>query len=171
MESVGFEPTIRFLGIYSLSRRAPSASRSTLQIGGSGEIRTHGPSRIVCFQDRCIKPGSATLPYMVPPERFELSVLLLLRETALPICPRGYGMVRLAGLEPTRTRRGILSPLRLPITPQSRLYLVPQERFELSKAWFLRPLGVPVSTSHRGNKLFGTASWNRTKFPGSSDRC
>lgn len=31
--------------------------------------------------------------------------------------------------------------------------LVPQARLELAKAWFLRPLGVPISTSHRGNKL------------------
>ena len=30
--------------------------------GGSGEIRTHGPFRAVCFQDRCNKPDSATLP-------------------------------------------------------------------------------------------------------------
>jgi hypothetical protein len=32
------------------------------KIGGSGEIRTHGPFRAVCFQDRCNKPDSATLP-------------------------------------------------------------------------------------------------------------
>ena len=31
--------------------------------GGSGEIRTHGPFLVVCFQDRCNKPDSATLPY------------------------------------------------------------------------------------------------------------
>ena len=32
--------------------------------GGSGEIRTHGTFRFVCFQDRCNKPDSATLPYI-----------------------------------------------------------------------------------------------------------
>ena len=40
--------------LYQLSYRGNS--------GGSGEIRTHGPFRIVCFQDRCNKPDSATLP-------------------------------------------------------------------------------------------------------------
>ena len=34
-----------------------------LLFGGSGEIRTHGTFRFVCFQDRCNKPDSATLPY------------------------------------------------------------------------------------------------------------
>ena len=32
-------------------------------IGGSGEIRTHGPLRVDSFQDCCNKPDSATLPY------------------------------------------------------------------------------------------------------------
>jgi hypothetical protein len=45
--------------------------------GGSGEIRTHGPFRIVCFQDRCIKPGSATLPLNIHVKKI-LSVLLWL---------------------------------------------------------------------------------------------
>ena len=31
-------------------------------IGGSGEIRTHGPFRADSFQDCCNKPDSATLP-------------------------------------------------------------------------------------------------------------
>ncbi len=32
--------------------------------GRSGEIRTHGPLLTIDgFQDRCNKPGSATLPY------------------------------------------------------------------------------------------------------------
>jgi hypothetical protein len=39
--------------------------------GGSGEIRTHGPFRIGCFQGRCNKPDSATLPYLVPKVGFE----------------------------------------------------------------------------------------------------
>ena len=34
--------------------------------GGSGEIRTHGTLRYDGFQDRCLKPGSATLPLLVP---------------------------------------------------------------------------------------------------------
>ena len=32
------------------------------ELGGSGEIRTHGTFLFVCFQDRCNKPDSATLP-------------------------------------------------------------------------------------------------------------
>jgi hypothetical protein len=34
-------------------------------IGGSGEIRTHGPFRAGSFQDCCNKPDSATLPLLV----------------------------------------------------------------------------------------------------------
>jgi hypothetical protein len=34
-------------------------------IGGSGEIRTHGPFRADSFQDCCNKPDSATLPNLV----------------------------------------------------------------------------------------------------------
>ena len=34
-------------------------------------------------------------------------------------------------------------------------YMVPQPGFEPGKAWCLRPLGVPISTSHRG-KIFST---------------
>ena len=40
---------------------------NNIYIGGSGEIRTHGPFRAVCFQDRCNKPDSATLPLVQPP--------------------------------------------------------------------------------------------------------
>ena len=36
-------------------------------------------------------PAQITLHCLVPPLGFEPRVLLLLRETALPICPRGYG--------------------------------------------------------------------------------
>lgn len=57
--------------------------------------------------------------------------------------------------------RGILSPLRLPVTPQSRICLVPRERFELSKAGLLRTVAVPVCMSHRGIEL-GARSRNRT---------
>ena len=34
----------------------------TLQFGGNGEIRTHGPFLIDSFQDCCNKPDSATFP-------------------------------------------------------------------------------------------------------------
>ena len=52
---------------YWLCTRRPKCYQSLTEYsmllnGGSGEIRTHGPFRIVCFQDRCNKPGSATLP-------------------------------------------------------------------------------------------------------------
>ena len=39
-----------------------TATLTTPLFGGSGEIRTHGPFRAVCFQDRCNQPDSATLP-------------------------------------------------------------------------------------------------------------
>jgi hypothetical protein len=57
--------------------RTPTLSRlcSTTElnrrIGGSGEIRTHGALRHDSFQDCCLKPGSATLPKMVPRTGFE----------------------------------------------------------------------------------------------------
>ncbi|CAB4137954.1 hypothetical protein UFOVP328_151 [uncultured Caudovirales phage] len=43
----------------------PIDTKKFTTFGGSGEIRTHGAFRHVCFQDRCNKPGSATLPYLV----------------------------------------------------------------------------------------------------------
>ena len=57
------------------------------KLGGSGEIRTHGPFRIVCFQDRCNKPDSATLPYLEQRVGFEPTALefcRLLHWTTLP---------------------------------------------------------------------------------------
>src|SRR5207249_12250263 len=39
-ERVGFEPTLEF-PLNTLSKRAPSATRSSLQCGGEGGIRTH----------------------------------------------------------------------------------------------------------------------------------
>jgi len=77
VEGVGFEPTHRILYGGRFSKPLPSATQPTfltcvyyttsfltcqLLYGGSGEIRTHGPFLIVCFQDRCNKPDSATLP-------------------------------------------------------------------------------------------------------------
>ena len=52
----GIEPRPRTLEILVL----PLHQR---ELGGSGEIRTHGTFLFVCFQDRCNKPDSATLPY------------------------------------------------------------------------------------------------------------
>ena len=52
-----------------------------LIIGRSGEIRTHGPFRAVCFQDRCNKPDSATLRLFGTPRRIRTDTILLLRET------------------------------------------------------------------------------------------
>ena len=55
------------------------------KFGGSGEIRTHGPFRVVCFQDRCNKPGSATLPVILAGgTRIEL-VLLESKSSVLPL--------------------------------------------------------------------------------------
>jgi hypothetical protein len=42
-------------------------------------------------------------------------------------------LVRLTGLEPVRTRRGILSPLRLPITPQSLIQITMIYKLIISK--------------------------------------
>ncbi len=57
-ERVGFEPTVHLLSVHSLSRRAPSASRSPLRIfnGGGSRIRTHGAFRHNGFQDRRLQP-------------------------------------------------------------------------------------------------------------------
>ena len=60
-ESIGFEPMRRFRND-SLANCSFNHSGNSPNFGGSGEIRTHGPFLVVCFQDRCNKPGSATLP-------------------------------------------------------------------------------------------------------------
>src|SRR5262245_50149787 len=67
-EREGFEPSIQLLTVYSLSRRAPSATRpslhSTFLIGGGGRIRTHGTlPRTAVFKTAALN-HSAT-----PPER------------------------------------------------------------------------------------------------------
>ena len=60
-ESIRFELMRRFLND-SLANCWFNHSPNSPLFGGSGEIRTHGPFLIVCFQDRCNKPDSATLP-------------------------------------------------------------------------------------------------------------
>ena len=55
----GFEPSIS----WSQTRRIKPDFPTLSLFGGSGRIRTHVPFRIHCFQDRCLKPCSATLPY------------------------------------------------------------------------------------------------------------
>ena len=60
-ESIGFEPMRRFRND-SLANCSFNHSGNSPNFGGSGEIRTHGTFLFVCFQDRCNKPGSATLP-------------------------------------------------------------------------------------------------------------
>ena len=97
--------------------------------GGPSEIRTLGGVTLAGFQDRCIRP---TLPKIhicfdkkllkleVPP-RFELGIAAL-QAAALPLGDgtsfNFYNMVPGAGLEPAQyCYRGILSPLRLPISP------------------------------------------------------
>ena len=59
-------------------------------IGGSGEIRTHGPFRAGSFQDCCNKPDSATLPKFGTPCLIRTDIQLLLRESALPISVTGH---------------------------------------------------------------------------------
>ncbi len=68
-ETEGFEPSVELLALHTISNRAPSATRSRLhsrssksrrpvvrRAGGGGGIRTHGPSRVGGFQDRCLQP-------------------------------------------------------------------------------------------------------------------
>jgi hypothetical protein len=56
-EKEGFEPSVAGLALHSLSRRAPSASRSPLRnSGGGGRIRTHGRLHVNGFQDRRLRP-------------------------------------------------------------------------------------------------------------------
>ena len=76
-------------------------------LGGSGEIRTHGPFLIVCFQDRCNKPDSATLPYYGAPSETRTRTLAhwLLRPACLPIPPKGHKLYiskHISGIEPLR---------------------------------------------------------------------
>ena len=61
-------------------------------IGGSGEIRTHGPFRAGSFQDCCNKPDSATLPELVPRTGFEPATELSLEQPRLPDCLRHRGI-------------------------------------------------------------------------------
>ena len=83
------------------------------------------------------------------------------------ISPHPQNLAGPSGIEPSTLSFGLLRD-----QPEWTrcLVLVPQERFELSKAGLLRTVAVPVCISHRG-ELFGAASWNRTKFPGSSSPC
>ena len=96
--------------------------------GGPSEIRTQGGVTLAGFQDRCFRPTQPKIHLLkscykleVPP-RFELGIAAL-QAAALPL---GDGtshhlyvdMVPGAGLEPAQyCYRGILSPLRLPISP------------------------------------------------------
>ena len=62
-----------------------------ITFGGSGEIRTHGAFRHDSFQDCCLKPGSATLPYMEQQVGFEPTTLRVcnpLHLTSLPLLLR-----------------------------------------------------------------------------------
>ena len=61
-ESIRFELMHPFLDDGLANRWFNHSPNSPYFFGGSGEIRTHGSFRIVCFQDRCNKPDSATLP-------------------------------------------------------------------------------------------------------------
>ena len=61
-ESTGLEPVRPFLN-GGLAIRCITTLPTLLNIGGNGEIRTHGPFLVVCFQDRCNKPDSATFPW------------------------------------------------------------------------------------------------------------
>jgi hypothetical protein len=102
------------------------------------------PFEPLVFKTRAID-HSTTLPCLVPLERFELSVLLLLRETALPICPQGSGA---AGGTRTHTIR-ILNPARMPI-PSLPLDGAPGES-RTPKIQFLRLTCIPVpSPGHVG---------------------
>ncbi len=97
--------------------------------GGPSGIRTQGGMTLAGFQDRCFRPTQPKIHAVkkmliikleVPP-RFELGIAAL-QAAALPL---GDGtsfsffiMVPGAGLEPAQyCYRGILSPLRLPISP------------------------------------------------------
>jgi hypothetical protein len=86
-ECIGFEPMLPFNGEDGLANRCLrplgqhsiywclsldsnlvlvlsicTSHRTDRGIGGSGEIRTHDPLPDDDFQDRCLKPDSATLP-------------------------------------------------------------------------------------------------------------
>jgi hypothetical protein len=82
----------RFQPLIQLSYCAIITSLLNVSTGGSGEIRTHGPFRIVCFQDRCIQPGSATLPKFGAPEETRTPKIWLLRPTRIPIPSPGQNL-------------------------------------------------------------------------------
>lgn len=112
---------------------------------------------------------------MARPERIELPYRCLEGTCVIHYATDGY-LVRMVGFEPTRlTARNFksraateLRHIRIILLYFKfvSLSMVPQERFELSKAGLLRTVGVPISISHRG--IFGATSRNRTWFHGSS---
>ena len=63
-ESGGFEPPCQSPDNLCLANRYDNHALSTFLIGGRGRIWTHEPFLISCFQDRCNKPDSATLPFI-----------------------------------------------------------------------------------------------------------
>ena len=92
--------------------------------GGQSEIRTQGGTTLAGFQDRCIQPlcqlSIKKRSLVEAPPGFEPGIKVL-QTHALPL---GYGAVKMvpgAGLEPAHPKgRGILSPLRLPISPSGQ---------------------------------------------------
>ncbi len=66
-------------------------------IGGSSRIRTHGPFRAFSFQDCCLKPCSAILPYFGSPSTDRTYDIFVNSEAQLPLCYRGIDWWRLLG--------------------------------------------------------------------------
>ena len=64
-------------------------SYSVSMIGGSSRIRTHGPFRAFSFQDCCLKPCSAILPYFGSPSTDRTYDIFVNSEAQLPLCYRG----------------------------------------------------------------------------------
>ena len=79
--------------------------------GGEIGIRTLGGITLAGFQDQCIKPSSAISPD---------GLIVMKRNKFVYIFYNSF-MVPGAGLEPAQCcHRGILSPLRLPISPSGQ---------------------------------------------------
>ena len=91
MESVGFEPTVLVAQYDDLANRCLKPAQPTLLMAEDGGVEPHPISEDLVFKTSRRPSQLHHLPCLVPLVRFELTVLLLLRETALPICPQGSG--------------------------------------------------------------------------------
>ena len=110
-------------------------SYSASIIGGSSRIRTHGPFRAFSFQDCCLKPCSAILPYFGSPSTDRTYDIFVNSEAQLPLCYRGIDWWRLLGSNQSCPKAADLQSTASPLMLHLQL-LVPWERLELSAYGF-----------------------------------